>query len=340
MRVYLYIAHEADEDKSANRLATTLRDVMDEDVQIISKPTDFARETPDVVHILGSWTVAASRLHRLAATRGIPILYSPMGSLMPWHTSGRLTKAQQKVVEKASVVHARSLLEDRWLHDGTDHPRIVCIADAFLTKTLATDEMVNQLQALYQKMADTYVATIMSEKTRHTFYILLQVGIAALLLQHEDFVQHAHEQLQALTPDEWKQIFLHAKDQRIITDIRTGLEQLHVTPPTIKLADIERFPLPYQCAGGSLDKVPEDGKTEEAICQAIALLRQEAQNHKAPLCHYADIHRMLRFWDYDEQKLCHLLVDQQLYDYTRSLMDQLAEITGLSEGYKPTDTMT
>ena len=99
MRVYLYIAHEADEDKSANRLATTLRDVMDEDVQIISKPTDFARETPDVVHILGSWTVAASRLHRLAATRGIPILYSPMGSLMPWHTSGRLTKAQQKVVE-------------------------------------------------------------------------------------------------------------------------------------------------------------------------------------------------------------------------------------------------
>ena len=49
---------------------------------------------------------------------------------------------------------------------------------------------------------------------------------------------------------------------------------------------------------------------------------------------------MLRFWDYDEQKLCHLLVDQQLYDYTRSLMDQLAEITGLSEGYMPTDTMT
>ena len=96
----------------------------------------------------------------------------------------------------------------------------------------------------------------------------------------------------------------------------------------------------HQCAGGSLDKVPEDGKTEEAICQAIALLRQEAQNHKAPLCHYADIHRMLRFWDYDEQKLCHLLVDQQLYDYTRSLMDQLAEITGLSEGYMPTDTMT
>lgn len=335
MRVYLYIAHEADEDKSANRLATTLRDVMDGDVQIITKLTDFVRETPDVVHILGGWTAAASRLHRLAANRGIPILYSPMGSLMPWHTSGRLTKAQQKLVAKASVLHARSLLEDRWLHDGTDHPHIVCIADASLTRTLTKDEMVQQMKALYQKMADTYVATVMSEQTRHTLYILLQVGIDAMLLQHETFVEHAREQLQVLTPDEWKQIFLHAKDQRIITDIRTGMERLHVTPPTIKLADIERFPLPYQCAGGCLDKVPEDGKTEEAICQAISLLKQEAQNHTTPLCHYADIHRMLRFWDYDEQKLCHMLVSQQLHDYARSLMEQLAEITGLTEGYMP-----
>lgn len=335
MRVYLYIAHEADEDKSANRLATTLRDVMDGDVQIIANPKEFVQKAPDVLHILGGWNRVASQLHRLAANRGIPILYSPMGSLMPWHTSGRLTKAQQIVVAKASVVHARSLLEDKWLHDGTDHPHIVCIADAFLTQTLTKDEMVQLMRALYQKMADTYVATVMSEKTRHTLYILLQVGIDAMLLQHEAFVEHAREQLQVLTPDEWKQIFLHAKDQRIITDIRTGMERLHVTPPTIKLANIERFPLPYQCAGGSLDKVPEDGKNEEAICQAISLLKQEALNHTAPLCHYADIHRMLRFWDYDEQKLCHMLVCQQLHDYARSLMEQLAEITGLTEGYMP-----
>ncbi len=108
-------------------------------------------EHPDVVHVLGAWSAAAITSATSATKRHIPLIYTPLGALAPWH---KPTASHQRRAATAQALIASGVLEQRLLSKEDSIPQL--ILNAVTTKTTTPTAMAYAYIALYDRHIKHY----------------------------------------------------------------------------------------------------------------------------------------------------------------------------------------
>lgn len=336
MKTFLYISKTAYKVELYRDFVSTLDEALGETSQIIHSQDAVLKESDYILHIFGNLGAAGCRLIRWVRKKHIPTIYSPLGQLLPWNLPAQSQPLYRKAISSVCAIHTWSKAETNDLLCKGWNSRIQMIPNALVSNTITKGDMIENMKHLYQKVVDTYVAEILNEDTRKLLYSLLQAGLDNRKVIDKQFCNDTKELAKARSIEEWRTLFLYANDEYILEDVNRGLERLHIDTPSIDVNAIQRFPPLSNYPKNSLQAESME-QPEETISQTIKTIKNEERHRNVPLSHYADLFSMLRYTDYDEQKLTTLLKKQRMDSYTKTLMDKLGLITGLTEGYIPYD---
>lgn len=360
LKVLLYITAEADAVDIHHELTTQLAHYLGNHVEatlVASHGNQLSDLTPyHLIHIFGCWSRSAAHLLIRAHKQHIPTVFTPLGGLQPWvmkhHKSGHLSGLTRRMTALASAVHVCGKLEAETFVCLGWNKRMALIKNPVLTSQLSFDDMTQQMLTLYRKVLDSNARLLLSPESCMLIGQLLAVSIDADILHDKDRCKQLMDQLQQLSDDDWRRIWIYSADEQIESRLHGGLARLQFTPPETDTSSVVRFNPEEQYHQGPLkaddtysrnillhnkisDAIEAKEQVEKRFVVQLLNLRYELERHKAPLLHLADIYQSLRFVDMDEDRLKEIVHDIGIEDYTSRLMVALQEIMGLTEGFMP-----
>lgn len=288
------------DDDALARYVETVTSAMDSGVENRVADTPEAVEEacrewqPDMVHVHGScsWSLPPA----------LRIVLSPHGT---------------DVNRKAYVVVARSPMEKRRMQD--QHlSRIEVIRDPVITKTTTAGEAARQLFAVYQKVADSNVLELMDDHTLSMLHTLLKAGITrdARWTAGRTVYEDAN----------WRQLFIYAHDEDILSTLQRGVVTLGLNPPTVDPRAIQKYlPDDYSMP---LPQTPTD------IFTLLSATDDDITHRRLSMKHIVTLHQILQDNDLDEKHLVDALEAGQLQLLSR-MLQVASEETLLDEGFMP-----
>ena len=211
--------------------------------------------------------------------------------------------------------------------------------------------MALQTISFYRKVLDTRYQFAMTAMEKDAIPSLLHVGLAQETT-HNLLPSDQLLNLRSLNPEQWRRIFLYADDEGIREIVDNCISRLQLNAPTIDTATIQRFPLlsPKETTSVDTDKLIGNqpmtrqrlanySNEEDAIIKKIATIiantRQIERKKKLSLRLLADLYTVIKYNDYDEDRLADVLRHLRLYRYSRRMIQLLAEKVLLKEGFMP-----
>lgn len=362
------IIHYIDNIKAGNllsdyflRLTTAQKEYAD--VKTITQQGDFkkllADFQPDIVHIHTCWERKAATYANWAAKKHCAVVFSPHWALdeKARMTEQKSTKTVKTLLYQAKMVRGMDALlvtneqERKEILQLGWTKRIDVVQDSVLNSSLNDDEMAQQTISFYRKVLDTRYQFAMTAMEKDAVPSLLHVGLAQETT-HNLLPSDQLLNLRSLNPEQWRRIFLYADDEGIREIVDNSISRLQLNAPTIDTAAIERFPLllPKETTSVDTDKVignqpmtrqrlSDYSNKEDAIIKKIATIiantRQIERKKKLSLRLLADLYTVIKYNDYDEDRLADALRHLRLYRYSRRIIQLLAEKVLLKEGFMP-----
>lgn len=312
-------------------------------------------QRPDIVHIHACWNITGYRVQQLAVKEHLPHLLSLHGKMQPWHLKDHfylqkiplLVLGQHRAIAKADAIQVDGAMEMKRMTAIHWNERLGQIDNALITKTITQEEMAERMTALYQKVIDSNAFFLMTDEEKRAEQYLLQVGLSAAEAEEIDYPR--------LSDASWRRICLHAEEEGITDIVEEGSRQLQ-QPPLVDTNAIERFnpTLPKNkemletgqiriknpLTKASFETIRKDEEPTEAelsVCQAIMNLSQELKQKTLSKRHLIDLYKVLRYTDYDEDKITRMLKHLKLFHFTESLLQILHDSLALQEGFMPFD---
>ena len=362
------IIHYIDNIKAGNllsdyflRLTTAQKEYAD--VKTITQQGDFkkllADFQPDIVHIHTFWEYQAATYANWAAKKLCAVVFSPL-----WELDER-----ERTTERKSIKKVKTLLYQAKMVRGMDAllvsneqerqdilklgwtKRIDIVQDSVLNSSLSDDEMAQQTISFYRKVLDTRYQFAMTAMEKDAIPSLLHVGLAQETT-HNLLPSDQLLNLRSLNPEQWRRIFLYADDEGVREIVDNCISRLQLNAPTIDTTAIQRFPLlsPKETTSVDTDKLicnqpmtrqrlSDYSNEEDAIIKKIATIiantRQVERKKKLSLRLLADLYTVIKYNDYDEDRLADVLRHLRLYRYSRRIIQLLAEKVLLKEGFMP-----
>ena len=362
------ILHYIDNIKAGNllsdyflRLTTAQKEYAD--VKTITQQGDFkkllADFQPDIVHIHTCWERKAATYANWAAKKHCAVVFSPHWALdeKARMTEQKSTKTVKTLLYQAKMVRGMDALlvtneqERKEILQLGWTKRIDIVQDSVLNSSLNDDEMAQQTISFYRKVLDTRYQFAMTAMEKDAVPSLLHVGLAQETT-HNLLPSDQLLNLRSLNPEQWRRIFLYADDEGIREIVDNSISRLQLNAPTIDTATIERFPLllPKETTSVDTDKVignqpmtrqrlSDYSNKEDAIIKKIATIiantRQIERKKKLSLRLLADLYTVIKYNDYDEDRLADALRHLRLYRFSRRIIQLLAEKVLLKEGFMP-----
>ena len=362
------ILHYIDNIKAGNllsdyflRLTTAQKEYAD--VKTITQQGDFkkllADFQPDIVHIHTCWEHKAATYANWAAKKHCAVVFSPHWALdeKARTTEQKSTKKVKTLLYQAKMVRGMDALlvtneqERKEILQLGWTKRIDIVQDSVLNSSLNDDEMAQQTISFYRKVLDTRYQFAMTAMEKDAVPSLLHVGLAQETT-HNLLPSDQLLNLRSLNPEQWRRIFLYADDEGIREIVDNSISRLQLNAPTIDTAAIERFPLllPKETTSVDTDKVignqpmtrqrlSDYSNKEDAIIKKIATIiantRQIERKKKLSLRLLADLYTVIKYNDYDEDRLADVLRHLRLYRFSRRIIQLLAEKVLLKEGFMP-----
>ena len=362
------ILHYIDNIKAGNllsdyflRLTTAQKEYAD--VKTITQQGDFkkllADFQPNIVHIHTCWEHKAATYANWAAKKHCAVVFSPHWALdeKARTTEQKSTKKVKTLLYQAKMVRGMDALlvtneqERKEILQLGWTKRIDIVQDSVLNSSLNDDEMAQQTISFYRKVLDTRYQFAMTAMEKDAVPSLLHVGLAQETT-HNLLPSDQLLNLRSLNPEQWRRIFLYADDEGIREIVDNSISRLQLNAPTIDTAAIERFPLllPKETTSVGTDKVignqpmtrqrlSDYSNKEDAIIKKIATIiantRQIERKKKLSLRLLADLYTVIKYNDYDEDRLADALRHLRLYRYSRRIIQLLAEKVLLKEGFMP-----
>lgn len=319
---------------------------------------------PTIVNIHGCWSLAAWRAARQCKKYRIPYIITPHRQLEPWHIADRywlqklpmLAIFQKRMVQDAGAIIASTNQEK-------DNLTTLSLIPAYKRRkplnanvaaiTAASPDTTADEGALYQKVEDTQPFTAMDSNEIEAENILLRIGLAQDNLSRT-LSEDEYKRVKELSDDSWRRILLHANDEGIIAEIRVGADILRLSHAETAITDIQRFniatakdlkPLKKDRAMMKplhLEEVSDEEKASanDVLVMTVMLnLRHEIAKKRVSKRHIADTYSVLRFTDYDEDKVKRCLKRLNMLTFTRRILCILSEEMGLQEGFTPFATL-
>ena len=286
-------------------------------------------------------------------------MFSPHGALVEKATTTeqKSTKKIKTLLYQAKMVRGMDALLVTNEQERQDilklgwTQRIDIVQDSVLNSSLSDDEMAQQTISFYRKVLDTRYQFAMTAMEKDAVPSLLHVGLAQETT-HNLLPSDQLLNLRSLNPEQWRRIFLYADDEGIREIVDNCISRLQLNAPTIDTAAIERFPLllPKETTSVDTDKLignqpmtrqrlSDYSNKEDAIIKKIATIiantRQIERKKKLSLRMLADLYTVIKYNDYDEDRLADVLRHLRLYRYSRRMIQLLAEKVLLKEGFMP-----
>lgn len=318
--------------------------------------------SPDVVHIHAIRGMAAFTLFRICRRMHIPVVISPDRRLEPWHASRYLLPGRPVVIgpfrhymlSRSLALHAVCRQEAERLKRISRLPwrygtaplndRVVGI-DAFnIVGGRSVADMLADIMALYRKMIDTSPFLHMTAEEHRAEDVLVMmgasVGYADVTVPDEDV-----SAVRSLEPNSWRRIFIHSADEGITSCLMAGINALGLDVSRIDVAAIPRFTLGGNGSGARvgqdndsrrLRKLRSDdslGGVEREVCLSMVDAIMKARRSCIHRSDFVDLYRLLRFNDFDEDKVEERLRGMGLLKQAARILKILEEHYSLTDGY-------
>ena len=229
--------------------------------------------------------------------------------------------------------------------------RIDVVRDSVLNNTLTDDEMAQQTITFYRKVLDTRYQFVMTAMEKDAIPSLLYVGLTEESV-HNLLPSDQLLNLRSLNPEQWRRVLLYADDEGVREIVDSAISRLQLNAPAIDTAAIRRFPLlrPKETTSVDTDKLvgnlpmtrqrlDDYTSKEDAIFKQIATIiantRQIERKKRLSLRLLTDLYKVIKYNDYDEDRLAEVLRHLRLYRYSCRMIQLLAEKTLLKEGFMP-----
>ena len=362
------IIHYIDSIKAGNLLSDQLlrlTSAQEEyaDVKTITQQGDFkkllADFQPDIVHIHSCWQYHIASYTNWAAKKHCAVVFSPHWEL---NERARTTEQGMRKKVKALLYQAKMVRSTEALLVSSEHEkqeilslgwtkRIDVVRDSVLNNTLTDDEMAQQTITFYRKVLDTRYQFVMTAMEKDAIPSLLHVGLAEESV-HNLLPSDQLLNLRSLNPDQWRRVLLYADDEGVREIVDSAISRLQLNAPAIDTAAIRRFPLlrPKETTSVDTDKLvgnlpmtrqrlDDYTSKEDAIFKQIATIiantRQIERKKRLSLRLLTDLYKVIKYNDYDEDRLAEVLRHLRLYRYSCRMIQLLAEKTLLKEGFMP-----
>ncbi len=364
LKILLYVPHSVNVVGIHRDLVQGLANNFSTDVNI-KLGVDGARHAMadiadyDLIHFFGCWNHNSCQVASKAYAHGIPYILTPLGGLQPWeahrHQHSILFTLQHQMVERAAAVHVCGTLEKTNLADLNWNKRVALVKNPVLTSQLSFATAAAMIEKLYRKVIDSNSQLFFSAKIQETIGVLLQTGIDPQVAsmnneQQNKIIAEASQTLAGFTGEDWRRILLYAEQELIVTPLRQAFDALQASCPNLDASAIERFESKRKYTKEELatetllsknlllrNKVKEvfadNGKAEQRFCLALLNLHYELSRQTMPLAHLADIYKMMRFTDVDEDLIRDMIKRLGLDDFASRLTDVLFNFLGLPEGF-------
>lgn len=314
---------------------------------------------PTVVNIHGCWSIGAWRAAKECIKERIPYIVSTHRQLEPWHIADgywlrklpMLVVFQKEMVSKAAaIVTSTSQEQENMLALGIIRGvrRRKPLNDNVVAISAARRDDGEE-GALYSKVNDTYVFSAMDRNELTTENILLRMGLAQDALSRS-LTEDEYKRVKNMNDETWRHICIHAHNEGIIGEIRTGAAILGVSKARIDITHIERFGFTTRKNVKTLKKdasrqmplhLEEVADEEKAsandllVMTTLLNLRFEIVKNTVSKRHIADIYSCLRFTDYDEGRVKRMLRRLHSLTFARRMLTVLHETLNLEEGFMP-----
>lgn len=312
-------------------------------------------QRPDIVHIHACWDITGYRVQQLAIREHLPHLLSLHGKMQPWHLKDHfylqkiplLVLGQHQAITKADAIQVDGPMEMRRMTAIHWNERLGQIDNALITKTITPEEMARRMMALYQKVIDSNAFFLMTEEEKRAEQYLIQAGLSTATAENITYSQ--------LPDTSWRRICLHAEEEGITDIVEKGAQQLQRSPmvdtgsierfaPTLhknkEMLETQQIHIKNPLTKASFETIRKDESPTDAellVCQAIINLSHELKQKTLSKRHLVDLYRILRYTDYDEDKVTRMLKHLKLHHFTESMLQILHDSLGLQEGFMPFD---
>ena len=157
------------------------------------------------------------------------------------------------------------------------------------------------------------------------------------------------------SPSSWRKILLHANDEHILHFVNAGAHYLQIQTADLDIEKVERFQQKHQKPDTLLpadqlsakhairtrtlfEHLRQDEKpseTELALCYLLVNTQHALRQATLTKRQLAQLPLLLRFSHYDDDKAARMISRLRLTSFTESILQILAEIYGLPEGFMP-----
>lgn len=310
----------------------------------------------DILHVFGCWSNSGCLLAEKAYRKRIPYVITPLGLLQPWemerHSKSLLFPRQHHITVKASAVNVCGKLEEKTFSKLAWNKRVTLIKNPVLTSQTTFDAVSEQFMALYRKVLDSNARVVLSKEACKVVGKLLQLGLDEQGFAYDNSTEDLKAQLDALSADDWRYIFIYSSDEEIEEPIKKALDFLQYDYPKTDVSVLDRYDADIVYKDEPLkedvllsrnillrNKVKETfanrGMTEQQVCLGILNLHYELNHHIAPLRHLGNLYCDMRFKDMDEDMLRDMAKELDITDFAEVLVSVLSDFLGLTEGFMP-----
>lgn len=362
------ILHYINSLKAGNLLSDYILQLTSEqkeyaEVKTLTSTDDFQKvaekENPDIIHIHACWGYFAAKRAQWAVKKGYAVVLSTHWGLNEPIRSNeqRIRKFikqmmyQQKTVHQVDAMLVTNEKERQMALTLGWQKRIDVIPNSLLNSSISASEMAEQTILYYNKVLDTRYQVAMSSMENDAIYSLLHVGLARETT-HNLLPSDQLLNLRSLNPAQWRRILLYSDDENIREIIDNAISRLQLNAPNIETSTIQRFalvlpkernPLNQQKVVGTKpltrQRLNDNINSDENIVRTIAIMLANAhqldRKQTLSMRHLADLYTMIKYNDYDEDRLAEVLRHMRLYRFSRRIIQLLVDKLHLEEGFRP-----
>lgn len=333
------------------------------EVKTLTSTDDFQKvaekENSDIIHIHACWDYLAAKRAQWAVKKGYAVVLSTHWGLNEPIRSNeqRIRKFikqmmyQQKTVHQVDAMLVTNEKERQMALTLGWQKRIDVIPNSLLNSSISASEMAEQTILYYNKVLDTRYQVAMSSMENDAVYSLLHVGLARETT-HNLLPSDQLLNLRSLNPAQWRRILLYSDDENIREIIDNAISRLQLNAPNIETSTIQRFalvlpkernPLNQQKIVGTKpltrQRLNDNINSDETIVRTIAIMLANAhqldRKQTLSMRHLADLYTMIKYNDYDEDRLAEVLRHMRLYRFSRRIIQLLVDKLHLEEGFRP-----
>ena len=262
----------------------------------------------------------------------------------------KMVSYQKSMTAHASAVLTSDPKESEYIQHEHLTDRVEFITDPRNDEYWGEDNYVHSTIALYHKVLDSDKGLHIDQKCREALSALLHLSLSGSMerqpLCSEDILN-----LRSITPNQWRDIYLFAMGQGVVSNMEEGIAKQQLTIPDIRMEGLHTFEprqnkdtKPLDTILSTTNKITrrmQENKLRDCdevtrnTCVMLLNLRQHLHQGTACLRHLCDLCAVFRFDKMDEEQLAHHLKQLNLYSFTRRICQVLHETTYLDEGYMP-----